>query len=96
MSLTPNQARDNLAEALEPMNTETIRAIKKAAQDCEQERKADLETYLKCPRCYGQHSVHGNFDDLCDPCIKTILEYFPNHASVPHIKAALAQWQKTQ
>jgi hypothetical protein len=89
--MTTNEARDRLIEET-PLNTETIRAIKKWAQHAEDERKADPETYAKCPRCYGHHSVRGNFDNLCDGCVKTILEHFPDHESVPHIRAALAKW----
>jgi hypothetical protein len=87
--MTPNQARDGLLEAM-PLTTEAVTTIKKWGRECSDERKADPETYNKCPRCYGLHSIRGNFDNLCDGCVKTILEHFPNHESVPHIKAALA------
>lgn len=91
--MTTNQARDSLLESA-PLTTETVREIRNFAQEANDERKLDTETYFKCPRCFGQHSIHGNFDNLCDPCVKTILEYFPNHPSVPHIRAALAKWFK--
>lgn len=60
---------------------------------------------VKCPRCWHWHGVIENFghlpeeieakpelekEKLCDGCQKTILENFPDHPSVPHIKAALA------
>lgn len=89
--MTTNQARDSLLESM-PLNTEGIREIRNLAQHAEDERKADPETYFKCPRCYGHHSVRGNFDNLCDGCVKTVLENFPEHASVPHIKEALGKW----
>lgn len=91
-SLTPNQARDGLLECLGPVSTKMVREVMKLARECTEERKADPETYLRCPRCYGYHSVHGNFDNLCDQCQQTILQHFPDHESVPHIKAALAKW----
>lgn len=90
-SLTPAQARDALLSRRN-LTTDEVVMIKKLYGRCVDERKADPETYTKCPRCYGLHSVRGNFDDLCDGCVKTILEHFPNHASVPHIKAAFAKW----
>ena len=91
-SLTPNQARDGLLESLGPLTTEVVREVIKMGRECTEARKADPETYLRCPRCYGYHSVHGNFDNLCDQCQQTIMQYFPDHESVPHIKAALAKW----
>ena len=90
--MTTNQARDGLLEAV-PLTTDIVQEIKHVAQEANDRRKADPD-YVKCPRCYGYHSVHGNFDNLCDNCQRTILEYFPNHASVPHIKAALAKWTR--
>lgn len=89
--MTTNQARDNLLEAI-PLTTEIVRGIKNLAQDSNEDRKLDPETYSKCPRCYGYHSVHGNFDNLCDQCQQTILQHFPNHESVPHIRSALRKW----
>jgi hypothetical protein len=89
--MTTNQARDSLIEAI-PLTTESVRAVKNLAQHADEDRKSDPETYVKCPRCYGQHSIHGNFDNLCDRCQQTILQHFPDHPSVPHIKAALAKW----
>lgn len=60
---------------------------------------------VKCPRCWHWHGVVENFghlpeeialnpnlskEKLCDKCQLTILNDFPNHASVPHIREALA------
>ena len=43
---------------------------------------------VKCPRCW--HMSHSlNFDNLCNHCVAVILEDFPEHASVPHIKQNL-------
>ena len=92
--MTPNQARDNLLEAV-PLTTDVVTTIKNMGLDCNRERAADLETYSKCPRCYGLHSTRGNFDNLCDGCGNTILEYFPNHESVPHIKASAGRWSRS-
>ena len=89
--MTTNQARDTLLEAI-PLTTEIVREIKNLAQESSSARKLDPDTYSKCPRCYCHHSIHGNFDNLCDPCQQTILQHFPDHESVPHIKAALAKW----
>lgn len=60
---------------------------------------------VKCPRCWRWHGVLENFghepgcalpegrnpdrEKLCDRCQKIILEHFPDHPSVPHIKAAV-------
>jgi len=89
--MTANQARDNILEDAQ-LTTATVRVIRNLGLECNEVRKTDPETYLKCPRCKGLHSIHGNFDDLCDPCQETILKHFPEHESVPHIKAANAQW----
>lgn len=58
----------------------------------------------KCPRCYQWHYIQENFghppeeeaknpalgrEKLCDRCQRVILEHFPGHWSVPHIRAAL-------
>lgn len=92
-SNTTNQSRDNLME-FAPLTTVAASEIKRWAQQANEDRISDAETYRKCPRCYGHHSVRDNFDDLCDPCQQTIMENFPNHESVPYIKAALAVWFK--
>jgi hypothetical protein len=86
--MTTQQARDSLIDGV-PLSTEGVRQIKTLAQAANEVRALDRETYLKCPRCYGLHSIHGNFDNLCDRCQQTILEHFPDHPSVPHIRAAL-------
>ncbi len=59
---------------------------------------------VKCPRCWHWHGVVENFghlpeegkadpslvkEKLCDKCQKIILEYYPDHPSVPFIKEAL-------
>lgn len=49
---------------------------------------------LKCPRCWKRCGIESNFDNLCDRCVEAILESFPNHPSVPHIKAALLEQKK--
>lgn len=43
--------------------------------------------YVKCPRCWHYHTVLLNYDALCDRCCQVILEGFPDHASVPFIRA---------
>ena len=94
-ALTPNQSRDMLLDATPPAAS-FVREIRNAAQMDAEARKADAETFAKCPRCYGLHSVRGNFDNLCDTCQETILEHFPDHASVPFIRAALlSRWPAT-
>lgn len=89
---TASQSRDSLIESI-PLSLSAIREAKNAAQDAEESRKQDAETYFKCPRCYSHHSVCGNFDNLCDSCVKTILNHFPDHASVPLIKKSLMKWK---
>ena len=91
--MTTNQARDSLLEAA-TLTTELVREIKSLAHSANEDRKLDAETYAHCPRCYGHHSVRGNFDNLCDGCQTTILQYFPDHESVPHIRAALKRRRK--
>lgn len=46
-----------------------------------------------CPRCRLRHRIHGNFDDLCDRCIRAILTDHPDHESVPFIKEAARKWR---
>jgi len=84
--MTTNQARDNLLEGVR-LETNVVRAIKNMAQEANEARKLDSDTYSKCPRCYTYHSVRGNFDNLCDACAETIVKNFPDHASVPSIRA---------
>lgn len=68
----------------------------KWGRECTEARKSDPETYSKCPRCYGYHSYHGTFDNLCMDCCLTIVRDFPNHESVPHIKAAFANVEASE
>lgn len=44
---------------------------------------------VMCPRCWRWCGVAENYGHLCDVCQKIILEDYPNHESVPLIKAAL-------
>lgn len=46
---------------------------------------------VKCPRCWKVHRVEVNFDHLCDRCCEVILEDYPEHESVPGIRAAHAK-----
>jgi hypothetical protein len=44
--------------------------------------------HVKCPRCW--HYTHVglfNFDGLCDRCCGVILDNYPDHWSVPGIRA---------
>lgn len=34
----------------------------------------DNPNYVKCPHCWQYHSVHGNYENLCDRCCLSILE----------------------
>lgn len=89
--MTPNQARDNLLRT-GVLSTEIVQGIRKMALKCAEQRKAD--GYNLCPRCKGYHSIQGNYDNLCDQCQRTILAHFPDHETVPHIKAALKKWTR--
>lgn len=40
----------------------------------------------KCPRCWNYHHI-DNYDHLCDKCQDVILNDYPDHESIPHIKA---------
>lgn len=90
-NLTPKQTLDNLLES-SPKALQVVSELKSLMHSCEEQRRLDPETYVKCPRCYGHHSVRGNFDNLCDSCQWTLLSCFPEHDSVPHIKKALEKW----
>lgn len=90
--MTINQARDRILDSFEQLTTAQVQQIRKLALASREERRNDPETFLKCPRCFEFHTIHGNFDNLCDPCQQTILEHFPNHPSVPFIKEALKKW----
>lgn len=48
----------------------------------------DDPNYVKCPRCWIYHSIKDNYDCLCDRCCRVLVDAFPNHESVPHIKAS--------
>jgi len=91
--MTTTQARDSMIDSLE-LSTNEIRRIKNISKEADEARAQDSETYSKCPRCFCHHSIHGNFDNLCDGCQRTILEHFPNHPSVKHIIEALNKWTK--
>lgn len=41
-----------------------------------------------CPRCW-KAGIPSNHDGLCDRCCDVLVESFPDHESVPRIKAAL-------
>lgn len=40
---------------------------------------------FKCPRCYHVHHAELNYDKLCDRCVWTMINNFPNHQATPHI-----------
>lgn len=97
---TPNQIRDALIEI-----SGDVRLVRSKALEVDSVRRSQPDRFARCPRCFGQHPQLTNFghlpeeiaaepkldgEALCDSCQDTILEFFPNHASVPHIKAALA------
>ncbi len=44
--------------------------------------------YVKCPRCWHYHSILLNYDSLCDRCCNVLETAWPDHESVPFIKAA--------
>ena len=90
--MTPSQILLSVADK-GGMSKDNMQELRRAVAQCETQRLDDGETYLRCPRCYGHHSVHGNFDNLCDRCQQIILEHYPNHESVPHIIQALRKWE---
>ena len=50
--------------------------------------------YVKCPRCWNYtHEGLSNYDNLCDECCSTLVSAWPDHPSVPHIKAAQEAWR---
>lgn len=84
--------------------SDDIQAIRVKALEVESVRRNARGRFARCPRCFGHHPQLGNFghlpeeiaaepklagEALCDQCQETILEFFPDHASVPHIKAAM-------
>jgi len=85
--MTPAQARDSLIEGGTPPSIVRLLALQ-----AEDERKLDSNTYVQCPRCKGRHSIHGNFDNLCDVCCITLVCWFPEHESVPFIKEVMKKW----
>lgn len=53
---------------------------------------ADDPNYAKCPRCWHYtHSGISNYNSLCDRCCRVLLDHWPDHESVPHIKE---NWDK--
>jgi hypothetical protein len=87
--VTTNQARDILLESFN--DGMAIRVVKNAFAEEDKRRSTDSD-YVKCPRCYGHHTVKVNFDGLCDYCCSTILTYFPEHESAALIKQSLARY----
>lgn len=88
--MTPNQARDSILDKV-VLSTESTRELRNIADESDTTRSNDPD-YVRCPRCYGNHSVRGNFDNLCDKCQRVLLSDFPDHESVPFIREALAKW----
>ena len=53
---------------------------------------ANNPNYVKCPRCWHYtHEGISNYDSLCDRCCRGLLNHWPDHESVPHIRE---NWQK--
>jgi hypothetical protein len=52
----------------------------------------DNPDYIKCPRCwhYTHEGLH-NHDGLCDRCCNVLIESWPDHESIPHIKQRRAK-----
>lgn len=49
----------------------------------------DSPDHVKCPRCWHYtHEGQHNHDGLCDRCCNVLLSDFPEHESIPHIKAS--------
>lgn len=55
----------------------------------------DDPDYIKCPRCwhYTHEGLH-NHEGLCDRCCNVLLEAWPDHESIPHIKQRREEWKK--
>lgn len=53
--------------------------------DAESDGGTRSRSWHKCPRCGQWHPVVDNYDDLCDRCCAVIVEFHPNHESVPGI-----------
>lgn len=85
-SLTPNQARDRILDN-DTLTTSIVVKVLALQRLCDSARRSDLETYVRCPRCYGYHSVYGNFDNLCDSCVTTLLTQYPEHEASRAIRA---------
>lgn len=77
------------------MTTEEAKAIHDALQQATVTvtPAANVEGMHKCPRCWHWHTIQRNYDNLCDRCCKVLVEDFPDHESVPHIRAAMAAWR---
>jgi len=53
--------------------------------------------YIKCPRCWHYtHEGRHNHDGLCDRCCRVLLDHWPDHESVPHIKQRRTHESATQ
>lgn len=75
--MTAQQTRDKALRDFVP-TTETAQMMHVMAIECEEARR-HYDDFVQCPRCRGYHSVHGNFDKLCDSCCETLLRHFPDH-----------------
>ena len=52
----------------------------------------DDPNYVRCPRCWHYtHEGLSNYENLCDRCCRVLIDAWPDHPSVPHIKK---QWEK--
>lgn len=67
---------EQYAALMSPMPTVVVKALQ------------NDPNYVKCPRCwhYTHEGLH-NHDNLCDRCCHVLLNAWPDHPSVPHIKA---------
>lgn len=74
---------DRYEELMSPQNTFLVRSLK------------DDPDYTKCPRCrhYTHEGLH-NYDGLCDRCCNVIVNTWPDHESVPHIKQRWAEYME--
>ena len=86
----------DIIDSLDPrtaalLTVEDIRKIKGAVKNAQEQLKCDGGA--ECPRCRIVHTIQHNYDNLCDRCCKVLVEDFPDHESVPHIRAAMAAWR---